>query len=416
MSAQAGNWEEALLRESLSRRARALGSSAWGAPVAATSAVAPIELTGGIPDPESLPTGELIDCSRVVLERDGKNALRYGGLQGYLGLREWLAAWLSSREGVAVEPGWFMLGNGSAGALATVCETFLDPGDTVVVEGPTFPGALRTIRSCLADIVAVPVDREGLLPELLAETLDRLLREGRRAKMLYTIPNFQNPSGVTLSSERRQAVVEMARDRRLLVVEDDAYGELAFSREPPPSLFSLAEGRGVLKLGTFSKTIATGLRVGWVLAQPEYVGALLGMRFEVGGSPWVQRTVAEYSRAGALEKQIPLLRDLYRRKCDLMLRALERHCSAYARWSAPEGGFFVWLELLEGIDASVLGETALREGVTYVPGAAFFPSQPGLTAAEAGRRHVRLAFSFVKEDQIEEAVRRLAAAMKDARR
>jgi len=357
-----------------------------------------------------------MECSRVVLERDGQDALRYGGVQGYLGLREWLAAWLSAREGVAVEPGWFMLSNGSAGALAAVCETFLDPGDTVIVEAPTFPGALRTIRSCLADIVAVAVDGQGLVPEVLAETLDGLQRDGRRVKMLYLIPNFQNPSGVTLSLERRQAVVELARRHRLVVVEDDAYGDLAFSGEPLPSLFSLAGGLGVLKLGTFSKTIATGLRVGWVLARPDYIGPLLEMRFDAGGSPWVQRTVAEYARAGLLEKRIPLLRDLYRRKRDLMLSALERHCSSYVRWNVPEGGFFIWLELLQGVDASGLEEAALREGVSYVAGAAFFPDQPALAAAEAGRQHIRLAFSFVREDKIEEAVRRLAAAMRNAGR
>ena len=416
MGAQIGNWEEALLRENLSRRARSLGPSPWGTPASGTPAIAPIALTGGIPDPQSLPTRELMECSRVVLERDGQDALRYGGVQGYLGLREWLAAWLSAREGVAVEPGWFMLSNGSAGALAAVCETFLDPGDTVIVEAPTFPGALRTIRSCLADIVAVAVDGQGLVPEVLAETLDGLQRDGRRVKMLYLIPNFQNPSGVTLSLERRQAVVELARRHRLVVVEDDAYGDLAFSGEPLPSLFSLAGGLGVLKLGTFSKTIATGLRVGWVLARPDYIGPLLEMRFDAGGSPWVQRTVAEYARAGLLEKRIPLLRDLYRRKRDLMLSALERHCSSYVRWNVPEGGFFIWLELLQGVDASGLEEAALREGVSYVAGAAFFPDQPGLAAAEAGRQHIRLAFSFVREDKIEEAVRRLAAAMRNAGR
>ncbi len=413
MDPQPDNWEETLLRESLSHRARSLGPSPWGMPAATAPTVAPIALTGGIPDPESLPIRELAECSQTVLEQSGSDALRYGGVQGYLGLREWLAAWLSRREGMAVEPAWFMLSNGSAGALAAVCETFLDPGDTVIVEAPTFPGALRPLRSCLAEVVAVPVDAQGLVPELLAQTLDALEREGRRAKMLYVIPNFQNPSGVTLSLERRRAVSELARRHRLLVVEDDAYGELAFSDEPPPSLFSLAEGLGVMKLGTFSKTIATGLRVGWVLARPEYIQPILEMRFDAGGSPWVQRTVAEYARAGLLEKRIPDLRDLYRRKRDLMLRALERYCSSYVRWNVPEGGFFIWLELLKGIDASKLAEAAVKQGVTVVPGAAFFAGQPGRTAAEAGRQHVRLAFSFVREEEIEEAVRRLAAAMRD---
>ena len=199
MDAQPGNWEEALLRDSLSQRARSLGLPPWGMPAATAPTVVPISLSGGIPDPESLPIRELAQWSQTVLEQSGPDALRYGGVQGYLGLREWLAAWLSRREGMAVEPAWFMLSNGSAGALTAVCETFLDPGDTVIVEAPTFPGALRPIRSCLAEIVAVPVDAQGLVPELLAQTLDALERKGRRAKLLYVIPNFQNPSGVTLA-------------------------------------------------------------------------------------------------------------------------------------------------------------------------------------------------------------------------
>lgn len=410
---QTDNWEEALLRGSLSHRLRSLGPSPWGMPAPAAPTVAPIALTGGIPDSESLPIRDLIECSQAVLERSGPDALRYGGVQGYLGLREWLAAWLSAREGIPLEPSWLMLGNGSAGALAAVCETFLDPGDTVIVEAPTFSGALRPIRSCLAEVVAVPVDAQGLVPELLTQTLDVLEREGRRAKLLYIIPNFQNPSGVTLAIERRRAVVDLARRHRLLVVEDDAYGELAFSGEPLPSLFSIAEGRGVLRLGTFSKMIATGLRVGWVLARTEYIQPILEMRFDAGGSPWIQRTVAEYVLAGLLEKRIPVLRDLYRRKRDLMLGALEHYCSQRVHWSVPEGGFFIWLELLDGIEAFKLAEAAVRQGVTVVPGAAFFADQPGLTAADAGRQHIRLAFSFVREDEIEEAVRRLAAAMRD---
>jgi 2-aminoadipate transaminase len=416
MGAETGNWEEELLRESLSRRARSLSPSPWGIPVSVSAAVAPIALTGGVPDPQSLPTRELAEGSRVVLEREGPDALRYGGVHGYLGLREWLAGWLGRREGMALEPGWLMLGNGSAGALATVCDTFLDPGDTVIVEAPTFPGALRCIQSCSVDIVGVPVDEKGLVPEALAEALERLQRDGRRAKMLYIIPNFQNPSGVTLSLDRRRLVVELAEHYRLLVVEDDAYGELAFAGEPLPSLFAIAGGLGVLKLGTFSKTIATGLRVGWVLARQEYIDSLLQMRFDAGGSPWIQRTVAEFARAGLLEERIPHLRDLYRHKRDVMLGALERHCSADARWHVPEGGFFVWVEIAEGIDPAALEETAPKRGVIYVPGAAFFRDQPGLTASEAGERHIRLAFSFVREDEIEEAVQRLGLALKDAAR
>ncbi len=404
------NWEAAVLNDSLSRRARAAGGFYWAAsPSQAPPEVVPITLTGGIPDPDSLPFDDLADASRTVLAREGRDALRYGGVQGFQGLREWLAERLGRQDGVALGPENFTLSNGSAGALTNICETFLDPGDTVIVEAPSFPGAVRAMRSLEARIVQVPVDAEGLRADLFADALERLGREGRRAKLLYTIPSFHNPTGTTLSPERRRTILDLARRHRTLIVEDDAYVDIRFEGERVPSFFSLAGGEGVLRVGTFSKTIATGLRVGWVQAQQPIVDALVGMRFDVGQSPWVQRIVAEYASTGKLDRHVPVVVDIYRRKRDVMLAALAERCSSLARWRVPEGGFFLWLELSERVDPAALEPASLQEGVIYVPGPAFFEDR-------SGSQYIRLAHSFVGEGEIPEAIRRLGRALERAAR
>jgi 2-aminoadipate transaminase len=409
-TAAAPDWEAAILEESLSRRSRAAGGFYWAAsPSAVPPGVVPIALTGGIPDPDSLPFVDLAEASRTVLEREGSDALRYGGAQGFQGLREWLADRLGRQDGVTLGPENFTLSNGSAGALANICETFLDPGDTVIVEAPSFPGAARAMRSLQVEMVQVPLDDEGLRPDLLADALERLDREGRRPKLLYTIPNFHNPTGTTLPLERRRDILELARHHRTLIVEDDAYVDIRFEGDRVPSFFSLAGGEGVLRVGTFSKTIATGLRVGWVQATQGIVDALVGMRFDAGQTPWVQRVVAEYASTGKLDRHVPVVVDVYRRKRDAMLAALDERCSSLARWRAPEGGFFLWLKLAERVDPAALEPASLEEGVIYVPGPAFFEDR-------SGAEYIRLAYSFVAERDIAEAIRRLGRALERAAR
>jgi 2-aminoadipate transaminase len=409
-TAPAPDWEAAILEESLSRRARAAGGFYWAAsPSAVPPGVVPIALTGGIPDPDSLPFADLAEASRTVLEREGPDALRYGGVQGFQGLREWLAERLGRQDGVTLGPENFALSNGSAGALTNICETFLDPGDAVIVEAPSFPGAARAMRSLQVEMVQVPVDDEGLRPDLLADAFARLAREGRRPKLLYTIPNFHNPTGTTLPLGRRRDILELARRHRTLIVEDDAYVDIRFEGERVPSFFSLAGGEGVLRVGTFSKTIATGLRVGWVQATRGIVDALVGMRFDVGQSPWVQRIVAEYASTGKLDSHVPLVVDVYRRKRDAMLAALDERCSSLARWQTPEGGFFLWLELAERVDPAALEPASLEESVIYVPGPAFFEDR-------SGSHYIRLAYSFVAQRDVPEAIRRLGRALERAAR
>jgi len=402
------NWEAALLEQSLSRRVRAVGPAYWGAGATAVPPpVPPIALTGGVPDPETLPFDDLAEAARTVLEREGRLALQYGGPQGFLGLREWLAERVGRTDGLSLGAENITITNGSAGALANVCETFLDPGDVVIAEAPSYPGAMRAIRGQQARLETVPVDGEGLLPDALAETLEALSKGSARPKLLYTIPNFHNPTGATLSLERRRAVLEIARRHRLLIVEDDAYGEIRFGGERVPSFFALSNGDGVLRVGTFSKTLSTGLRVGWVAAAQEATDFLVRMRFDMGTSPWIHRLVAEYVSRGLLDRHVPQVVEVYRRKRDAMASALAEHCAPYVRWQLPSGGFFLWLELERRVQPEALREAAVEEGVAYVSGDAFF-------VARTGSRFIRLAYSFVAEQEIEEAIRRLGRALRRA--
>ena len=404
------NWEAQQLEPLLSKRVRGGFGAYWVAGARQPSEPPPvpaIQLTGGIPDPDTLPAEELIEASNRVLRREGPEALRYGGHQGYAGLREWLAGLMGQQEGLPLTADNFTITNGISGALINVSETFLDEGEVGLVEAPTFPGGAGTIQNCLADVVGVAVDADGLVPAALEETIARLEGEGRRVKLLYTIPNFQNPTGSTLSLERRKAVVDICRRHNVLIAEDDAYGDIRFEGKKPPTLFALAEGQGAVFMGTFSKTMATGLRIGWVLADQAAIDALLRTRFDLGVSPWVQRTILEFCSAGAIERHLAKVNDVYRSKRDVMLAALDERCSRYASWNRPEGGFFLWLTLAENVDPAKLAEGARRLGVAYVTGAAFHLDGKG-------RQQIRLAFSHVNEGEIPEAIMRLGRAMEEA--
>jgi DNA-binding transcriptional MocR family regulator len=417
MAARTTNWEEELLTGGLSARARRVGV-AYAGPGAGNDIRRdqrpPIAFTGGIPDPLALPTDELAAASDTVLRRDGELALTYGGTQGYTGLREWLAAHWTKLDAIELRPENFSLTVGSAHALENVCETFVDAGDLVLVEAKSFPGSLRAIRSMGCAVEAVPLDADGLNADALEEKLQTIAQTGRRVKLLYTIPNYHNPTGTTLTLERRHRLIDLCERHDILIIEDDAYGEIGFEEALPPSLYSLAQGRGVVKIGTFSKIIATGLRTGWLQATPSIINATLATRFDMGQSPFLLRLIAEYAANGRLEAHIASIRGLYRRKRDIMVEELSERCGHLATWTVPQGGFFLWLLLNDTIDPVRLYRFAEEEGVAFVGGSAFFaePAQEAIDPA----RYVRLAFSYTAEDQIAEGVRRLARAMERAAR
>jgi DNA-binding transcriptional MocR family regulator len=396
------DWEAAL-----SERGRASGWSPWWMSTLPPPPIEPIALTGGIPDPTSLPIDDLIACNEAVLRREGTFALQYGGPQGYPGLREWLADDINRREGLALKAENFVLTCGSAGAFHDVLTTFVDPGDAVLLEQPCYPGSTRVARSCLPEIVGVPVDDDGIIIDDLERTLARLKVEGRRAKVLYTITNFQNPAAGTMSLERRRAVAELCRRHGVLIAQDDAYGGIDFEDQPLPSLFTVAGGTGAVLMGTFSKTLATGLRVGWVMGEQTVVDAVTRMRFDMGVSPWTSRVLHEYCASGRYGAHVPKMIEIYRRKRDAMLAALDERCSKFGTWGVPKGGFFVWMRLIEAVDPSKLRITANDEAVGYVGGEVFF-------ADGNGTEYVRLCYSNVAEKDIPEAIRRFGRALERA--
>ncbi len=404
----------------LSARARQAGAAYAGPGAgpasgrAASELVRPIAFTAGLPDASLLPAAELTEALGAVLERDCEPALQYGGAQGWLGLREWLASHCRDRAQVALSADHFSLTNGSAGALANVCETFLDPGDVAGVERLSFPLSVRTIRSITPRVVSIPVDAHGIDVDALEERLTELRAGGERMRLLYVIPTFQNPTGTTLPLDRRLRLVELCREHEVLIVEDDAYGELWFDEEPPPSLFSLAGGVGVVKIGTFSKIVAPGLRAGWCQAAPPVTAALVATRCDMGTSPLVLRALEHLGRSGFLDDHIARARRVYADKCGIALRALAAHCATTCRWQAPGGGFFVWVEGDEAVDPSALAAAAREEGVSFVGGHVFSADQgvgPRVAWEPGESRSLRLAFSAVAAEEIDEGVRRLGRAI-----
>jgi DNA-binding transcriptional MocR family regulator len=313
-------------------------------------------------------------------------------------------------EGIAATPDDVVVTVGSQQALDIVTRTFCDPGDVVVAEGPSYVGALGTFASYQTEVVHVPMDEDGLVPEALRETLARLERAGRRPKLIYTVPNYHNPAGVSLAEGRRDEIVEIAARAGVLLLEDDPYGLLGFDEEPRRALrareTSAAGGGNVLYLGSFSKTFAPGLRVGWVLAPPEVRQRLvLASEAAVLCPPMFnQLVVAEYLATQPWQQQVKVFRDLYRERRDATLDALETLMPPGCRWTHPTGGFYVWLTLPPGLDSKAMAPRAIEARVAYVPGTGFF-------ADGTGAAHLRLSYCYPEPARIREGIRRLAGVV-----
>ena len=399
-------WTQDSLEDLVSARSKIMGAGVWAAARPDDRPV--ISFAGGLPDVPSLPSEELLRATRTVLERERREALQYGGTFGAQPLREAIAERSSRIEGLPLTDEHVIVTSGAAHGIGIACEALLDPGDTVLVESPTFPGSLRTINSFGAQVEAIPMDEQGICVDLVEEALQRAADEGRRTKMLYLIPTHQNPAGSTLPLGRREKLLELARDHRILLMEDDAYGELWFGDEPPPpSLFSLSGGELAIKVLTFSKIIATGLRLGWNLAPPAVINRMAALRYDMGSSPYLGRTVAEMIRNGDLDRHVDRLRAIYRRKLDRLCDALDEHCSDYVSYERPGGGFFVWAGLRPGLSAIEVQRIANEKGVIIGAGPHFF--------ADANvTQHLRLAFSYTPVEEIEEGVHRLGEALREA--
>jgi DNA-binding transcriptional MocR family regulator len=340
-----------------------------------------ISLARGVPAPECIPVEELADCARAAIERDGTTVLSYGPVGGYQPLREWIA----ERHGV--DPSRVFVTNGSLQGLAFLADRFA--GARVLVERPTYDRPLKLLAARGADVAAVPLDDDGLDLDALEQALDG----GPKPAFLYTIPTFQNPSGRTLSPKRRRRLVGLARERDLLVLEDDPYGLVRYEGEPPPTLFELDGGEHVVYSSSFSKTVAPGLRVGYFLLPPALDAELEALAVSTYITPVLlgQATVFEFLRRGNFDSNLERVRGLLRVRRDAMLEALEQELPS-AAWTRPEGGYFIWLELDHDVEDV--------PGVSFVKGTDF----------GADSNTARLAFSYVSPDEIREGIRRLSEA------
>lgn len=362
----------------------------------------------GNPDPGSFPYQELTQAMADVMETDGSAALSYGSFFGYEGLREWVCHKLKVFEGLDVTPDNILVTNGSGDALGLVIQTFVNYGDAVVCEAPTFSGTLQTLRRNGADLYGVEVDDEGMRTDRLADRLEQIVKEGRRPKLIYTIDTFHNPAGPTLTESRRKEVLELARKYNVVVLEDDAYGELRFEGEPVKSLYELDDSGLTARSGTLSKILGAGTRVGWVIAPTSMIPYISAFNFGGSVSPLTSRVCTAYMR-GHLVPHVEELRQIYKDKRDAMLETLERELAGTDfTCSRPEGGFFLWIKLPTGTSQAMLAKLAAEAKVGYVTGPAFMPNG-------GGEEYIRLAYSYETVDEIREGTRLICEAILAAR-
>ena len=364
-----------------------------------------VSLAGGMPYTAALPMDVVTDVVAEVLATEGPSALQYGSGQGDPRLREVLLE-LMAYEGIHGSAGDVVVTVGSQQALDLLARIFCDPGDVIVAEGPSYVGALSAFSQYQVEVVHVPMDDDGLDPERLAGELQRLERQRRKVKFLYTVPNFHNPAGVTLSEERRDRVLEIARRHGVLVVEDNPYGMLGFERSAPAALRA-RDADNVVYLGTLSKIFCPGLRIGWVLAPPALRERLVVVKeaADLSHSNLNQAVAYRYLAHYPWKETLKALRAAYRERRDTMLDALEEHFpDGELRWTRPAGGFYVWVRLPDPLDARAMLAKAINERVAYVPGGAFY-------ADDQGRSELRLSYCYPPPERIREGIRRLAAVI-----
>ena len=390
-------------------RTKVMKSSAMRDLMALTERDEVISLAGGLPDTSTFPPDSYAQLMQQVAAESCARALQYGPTEGLESLKRCIVEVMAAERMPGIDGDDVLVTTGGQQVIDLVCKTLIDPGDVVVAEAPTYPGAVPTFCAYQADVVQVAMDRDGMRVDELEETLDRLEREGRRPKFIYTVPTFQNPAGVTMSLPRRERLVRIAAARELLVLEDNPYGLLRYEGDPVPTLRALDGGEFVIYLGTFSKILSPGIRLGWAVApRPVLAKMNLGKQSaDLCSSPMTQHFVAAYFEAdGRWEDYLRSLREIYRRRRDTMLDALAEHLPAQAEWTRPAGGLFVWATLPDYIDTTDLLARALQENVAFVPGRAAFLDGRGGSS-------LRLNFSGVCEDDIREGVRRIGKVVRE---
>jgi 2-aminoadipate transaminase len=372
----------------------------------------------GLPDPATFPLDDLERLSADVLRDDAANALQYGspgsnGIGwGYEILRDRIADRTLRLEGREIDRRSVMLTLGGVQAITLACRAFLDEGDLLAVEAPTWGVALNAARQAGAEALAIPMDAEGMQVDVLAHELARLEDDGRRLKMLYTIATFNTPTGWSLSLRRRHELLELANRYGFIVLEDNVYGELRYEGQTIPTLFALDESGLVVKIDSFSKILAPALRLGWLSGDPEVMRVIGAVKGDLGVSQWLARVVARFMDEGKLDPHVAMVNELYREKRDIAVRALRDQCGPWVNFEVPEGGFFIWIELSPDVDGEQVMQKAFAEGVMCRPGERFF----GETDADAHKQWFRLAFIMVPKDELERGITALGKAIADSAR
>ncbi len=367
-----------------------------------------ISFAGGMPAPEIFPVDKFYEGAHI-LKDDGQNLLQYGTTDGYPPLKEFLASWTAPRMGRTVSSQEMLITTGSQQALDLFAWSLIDEGDYVITEDPTYLAALTVFYNHGGNFLGVPMDRDGMQVELLPDMIRKARAEGKKIKFIYTIVNFQNPAGSTMSLERRKRLVEISKEFNLPIFEDDPYGYVRFDGEHLPSIFSFHDEGGVVYAGSFSKILSPGTRIGWVTGPKEIIRNLTVFKqsTDLCSSTITQALVAEYCMKGHLEAHLPVIIDNYRIKRDAMEKSFEKHLAPLGvTWVKPDGGFFYWLNF-PGVDTNKLFERSVAKNVAFVPGGPFCPSQG------TGIHNARLCYTFPSPETIEEGVRRLAEAVNE---
>ncbi|MBI4258606.1 MAG: PLP-dependent aminotransferase family protein [Thaumarchaeota archaeon] len=358
------------------------------------------------PDPSHFPTEHIREAAdRALSERGGQIAV-YPDAMGDEKLRQIISDRTRILEDLSLPIDQIIVISGSTQGLCLMADTFIEPGDTVITEQYTYPGTLRAFNRCAPQIAGIPLDKDGIDTEKLAEVLEDLRKRKVHPKFIYTITNFQNPTGVIMSLKRRKELIRLAKDYDTPIFEDDVYGDLIYEGTPLPSIYSLAGGENIIKLGSFSKIIGAGMRIGWLVAAKQVIPKILTTKVDSGVNSFSMMVVAEYMEAH-MHDRLEEMQGIYRSKRDAMLAALEDYLGSSAEWSSPHGGLFIWLKTPSKANSDKLLTKALEKGVNYYPGPKFSP-------IGEGREYLRLAYSHYSPNDIRRGVKLLAEAMNES--
>jgi 2-aminoadipate transaminase len=391
-----------------SARSKSLKSSEIRELLKLTQSPGFISLAGGLPSPQAFPVDIIHECIEKVFETNIHDALQYGTTEGLTHLRNVLAKRMRDKKNIDCELHDILITSGAQQALSFVAFNLLDPGDTYITSAPTYLGALQAFHAYQGDCECIPMNDEGIDIDSLRRNLKRLHRTGITPKFLYAVATFQNPSGESISLEHRKELIEIASEYDFLIIEDDPYGELVFEGEPIPSIKSLDTKGRVIYIGTFSKVLAPGFRLAWVIASEEIINkfALTKQSSDLCSNMFVQYIAYEYIKGGYLDKQIQNIKQLYRHKRDVMIKALEEYFPEGAKWTVPGGGMFLWVTLPKNVNTRLMFKRAVAKKVAYVVGDAFYPDSSNYNS-------MRLNFSYSEDDVIIEGIKRLAEVIKE---